>query len=167
MPQDNDREPMLPMHIGGTKDDIQVKGRFQAALSLTMYACCSIGMVLANKAISMSLEPEAREHIPAIGCVMYQALVAVICVEFAKAMKWVDYPNFQSDVAKAWLPCNVLFVSMLCTGFLALRFVSVPMVTIFKNMSNLITVTGDYFIFGQVRLTSYPYPITTIAYPYI
>ena len=114
-----------------------------------MYSSCSIGMVLANKGISMSLDEDARANIPAVACVMYQAIVAVVLVEFAKAMRWIDYPPFQMDIAKAWLPCNILFVSMLTTGFFALRFVSVPMVTIFKNMSNMVTVTGDYYLFSQ------------------
>jgi GDP-mannose transporter len=80
---------------------------------------------------------------------MYQGMVAVALVSFAKRMRWVDYPAFNVETAKAWLPLNVLFVSMLSSGFISLSFVSVPIVTIFKNMTNLLTATGDYFIYGQ------------------
>merc|ERR1711871_54206 len=80
---------------------------------------------------------------------MYQAIVAVVLVEGAKKFKVIDYPDFDVSVAKSWLPLNCLFVSMLCSGFLALTFVNVPIVTIFKNLANIITVSGDYLYFGQ------------------
>ena len=147
---DPDRASLLPTHNAPvTKKEEDATTKASALMSLVMYSSCSIGMVLANKAISMSLDEAVRPRIPAVACVMYQAIVAVVLVEGAKMMRWVEYSAFQVDIAKKWLPCNILFVSMLCTGFMALRFVSVPMVTIFKNMSNLITVTGDYLIFGQ------------------
>eukprot|EP01035_Chromulina_nebulosa_P025097 gene25097-32730_t len=38
---------------------------------------------------------------------------------------------------------------MLCSGFISLVYVSVPMVTIFKNLSNLVTVFGDWYLFGE------------------
>ena len=48
-----------------------------------------------------------------------------------------------------WLPANFIFVMMLATGIWALQLVGVAMVTIMKNLSNLITITGDYFMFGR------------------
>lgn len=40
-------------------------------------------------------------------------------------------------------PVNICFVLMLLTSFVAMRYLSVPMITIFKQLANLITVTGE------------------------
>jgi GDP-mannose transporter len=81
--------------------------------------------------------------------VVFQAIVAVICVESCKRMKWVDYPSFDIQTAKQWAPVNLFFCMMLFTGMAALQFNSVPMVTIFKNVTNIITTFGDWYCFGS------------------
>jgi hypothetical protein len=118
-------------------------------LSSLMYTFCSVAMVLSNKAISTTLNEESREKMPQLSVILFQCLVAVVFVEGAKFFKIVDYPAFSIKTAKAWLPLNLLFIGMLVTGFLSLVYVSVPIVTVFKNLSNLVTVTGDCYIFGE------------------
>lgn len=120
-----------------------------ALLSILMYVCCSVSMVLVNKCISVSLEPEVRARMPQISVIAFQCFVAVVLVEVAKAYKFVDYPAFDMKTAKAWLPLNVLFVSMLCTGFLSLVYNNVPMVTVCKNLANFFTILGDFWFFGE------------------
>lgn len=70
-------------------------------------------------------------------------------VEFAKLMDWVNYPSFSLEVAKSWVPLNLLFIGMLYTGFMSLVHASIPMVTIFKNLTNVITVAGDGYFFNE------------------
>lgn len=82
--------------------------------------------------------------------VVFQAVVAVICVEICKFMKWVEYPDFNLRTARLWAPVNVLFCLMLFTGMMSLQYNSVPMVTIFKNVTNILVTVGDYYCFGQV-----------------
>ena len=101
-------------------------------LSCCMYTFCSVSMVLSNKAISTSLPVEDRKRMPQLTVILFQCIVAVILVESAKALKWIEYPNFNFVTARAWLPLNMLFIGMLVTGFLSLVYVSVPMVTVFK-----------------------------------
>ena len=114
-----------------------------------MYTFFSVSMVLANKAISQTLSPSLRVHIPQMSIILYQNMIAVALVQSAKVLKLIDYPNFQLSVAYAWLPMNALFVGMLCSGFMSLVYVSVPMVQTFKNMTNLVTVAGDWFLFNE------------------
>ena len=47
-----------------------------------------------------------------------------------------------------WLPVNLLFCAMLMTGFLSLKALAVPMVTIFKNLTNVVILTGDWYFHG-------------------
>lgn len=48
-----------------------------------------------------------------------------------------------------WLPVNVFFVMMLATGVWSLQLLGVGMVTIMKNMTNLLTISGDYLLYGR------------------
>ena len=69
--------------------------------------------------------------------VVFQAIVAVICVETCKRLKWIEYPSFNISTAQQWAPVNIFFCMMLFTGMAALQYNSVPMVTIFKNVTNI------------------------------
>jgi len=64
-------------------------------------------------------------------------------------LKFVDYPSFNLKTAKQWLPVNLLFIGMLASSFIGLIYVSVPMFTVFKNLTNIITVTGDWYLFNE------------------
>lgn len=81
--------------------------------------------------------------------VVFQAIVAVACVDACKRMKWVEYPDFNFNTAKQWAPVNIFFCMMLFTGMGALQHNSVPMVTIFKNVTNILTTAGDWYFFGS------------------
>jgi GDP-mannose transporter len=140
-----------------TKDDCEsadqkgapLSEKANATLSVLMYVCCSVGMVLTNKCISVSLDPAVRDRMPQISVIAFQCFIAVVLVEIAKWYKFVDYPAFDMNTAKSWLPLNLLFVSMLCTGFLSLVFNNVPMVTVCKNLTNFFTIFGDTWFFGE------------------
>lgn len=118
-------------------------------LSCMLYTVCSVSMVIANKYISFGLEPEVRQRIPEMSVIMIQCFIAVVLVEFARMMNWVEYAPFNVQTAKAWLPVNLLFIGMLCSGFICFLYVSVPMITIFKNLTNLVTVVGDWYLFNE------------------
>ncbi len=120
-----------------------------AVMSCFMYTFCSVSMVLVNKYISASLTPEARKKLPELTIVMFQCIVAVVLVEFSRAFKIVEYPTFNLKTARQWLPLNLIFVGMLVTSFLSLVFVSVPMFTVFKNLTNIIAVAGDWYLFNE------------------
>jgi GDP-mannose transporter len=81
--------------------------------------------------------------------VVFQAIVAVIAVESSKKMGWVEYPSFSIKTAKQWAPVNLFFCAMLFTGMASLQHNSVPMVTIFKNITNIVVTAGDFYFFGS------------------
>ena len=82
--------------------------------------------------------------------VVIQAVVAVLFVEGFKHWKWIEhYPSLTWSVAKSWAPVNLFFCAMLFTGMASLQTNSVPMVTVFKNITNILTTFGDYVYFGN------------------
>ena len=81
--------------------------------------------------------------------VVIQALVAVACVETCRILNWVQYETPSWPTIRAWAPVNVFFCLMLFTGMASLQYNSVPMVTVFKNVTNIATTAGDFWFFGS------------------
>mmetsp|Transcript_25466 Transcript_25466/g.31375 ORF Transcript_25466/g.31375 Transcript_25466/m.31375 type:complete len:349 (+) Transcript_25466:66-1112(+) len=120
----------------------------KAISSCCLYSFCSVSMVLVNKSLASSYN-----HLFIGGnlnflLVVFQAIIAVIAVESCKKMKWVEYPSFDFATARQWAPVNIMFCAMLFTGMASLQHNSVPMVTIFKNITNIVVSIGDFYFFG-------------------
>mmetsp|Transcript_10701 Transcript_10701/g.15004 ORF Transcript_10701/g.15004 Transcript_10701/m.15004 type:complete len:356 (+) Transcript_10701:171-1238(+) len=111
-----------------------------------LYSFCSVSMVLTNKSLASSYNHLFDGDLNIL-LVVFQAVVAVICVESCRMLQWVEYPNFNLQTAKLWAPVNILFCGMLFTGIASLQYNSVPMVTIFKNITNIFVTAGDYYYF--------------------
>lgn len=120
----------------------------KAIYSCALYSFCSVSMVLVNKSLASSYNHLIEGDLNVL-LVVFQAIVAVIAVEFSKKMGWVDYPSFSLKTAKQWAPVNLFFCGMLFTGMASLQHNSVPMVTIFKNITNIVVTAGDYYFFGS------------------
>jgi GDP-mannose transporter len=71
-----------------------------------------------------------------------------VCVEVCRLLEFVEYPPLTRQTAREWAPVNIFFCLMLFTGMSSLETNSVPMVTVFKNVTNIITAAGDLFFFG-------------------
>jgi len=112
------------------------------------YSFCSVSMVLVNKSLASSYNNLIDGDLNIL-LVVFQAIVAVLAVEISHRLKWIDIPSFSLDIAKQWAPVNIFFCAMLFTGMASLQFNSVPIVTIFKNISNITTAIGDYYFFGN------------------
>jgi len=110
-------------------------------MSCLLYSFCSISMVLTNKLLASSLPP--------ISLLAMQNLVATVCVMSCKYLGFVEYNDFEWKMAMAWLPVNIIFVGMLSSSFFALRYLSVPMITVFKQLSNFLTLLGEWYLFGH------------------
>eukprot|EP00536_Pseudo-nitzschia_multiseries_P010769 jgi/Psemu1/204026/e_gw1.338.60.1 len=112
------------------------------------YSFCSVSMVLVNKSLASSYNHLFEGDLNIL-LVVFQAIVAVVAVEGCRKLNWVEYPSFSLETAKQWAPVNIFFCLMLFTGMASLQYNSVPMVTIFKNVSNITTAIGDYYCFGN------------------
>ena len=56
---------------------------------------------------------------------------------------------FNLEIAKVWFPANCIFVGMLWTSFLPLQLLTVGMVSVLKNITNLFTIAGDIALYGK------------------
>lgn len=51
--------------------------------------------------------------------------------------------------ARAVLPLSLSFVVMIFSGFMCLKYLNVPMATIFKNATNLLIVSGEWWLYAE------------------
>jgi len=127
------------------KEEAAQKAKASGAFaSCCMYVACSTVMVLTNKWLASTLDVSAH-----ISLLLMQNAVATLMVAACRAVGLVSYPKFDPRVALKWMPVDVCFVLMLSTSFVAMRYLSVPMVTVFKQLANLLTVTGEFYLFGK------------------
>ena len=117
----DDLEPLLELEIGNNENKgitpvsyiLTIQDSFRTnitpILSCLMYSGCSVSMVLANKAIPMTLSVDSRNILPDTAVILFQCIVAVILVSIAKLLGYVDYPSLNLSLVKQWLPVNVYF----------------------------------------------------------
>lgn len=113
----------------------------------TMYSACSVGMVLVNKSLASSYNHLIDGNLNVL-LVVFQSITAVICAQFCKRMGWIEYPPFNMRTARQWAPVNILFCFMLFTGMASLQHNTVPLVTVFKNVTNIFISAGEFYLFG-------------------
>lgn len=131
---------------GGPKTRSEA-GAGKALMACAMYSGCSVSMILVNKSLASSYNHLIHGSLN-LFLVVVQAVVAVVCVDICKRMGLVEYPKFNMQTAKLWAPVNLLFCAMLFTGMASLQYNSVPMVSVFKNITNVVVTFGDRFFFG-------------------
>ena len=118
-----------------------------AVASSLFYSICSISMVLGNKLLMSTFAPCKQAPFSVL---IFQSAVVTVLLLGARLLKLVDFPAFDVATALKWLPVNVGFVLMLQTGLMSIGLVAVPMVTVFKNLTNVIIVVGDWYWHEQV-----------------
>ena len=116
----------------------------QGVLPALTYATCSVGMLLVNKTVLTTFGYHYH-----MGLLLWQTLATLGISVLAGRLGYVELPAFDPRFAKAWFPVNLLFLTMLATSFLSLQYLAVPLVTIFKNLTNGLTMLGDYLIFNN------------------
>lgn len=143
---------VLPTFVpeSGGKQARNEESHVQSILSSGAYAFCSVSMVLINKFIAMSVDEQYRHSIPNVGVIWVQCLIAVIILEALRNFGYVEYSQLQWPIVKQWIPVNLVFIGMLSTGFLSFVYLSVPMVNIMKNLTNVITIFGDWFLYHEM-----------------
>ncbi|KAH0582665.1 GDP-mannose transporter into the lumen of the Golgi [Termitomyces sp. 'cryptogamus'] len=107
------------------------------------YCCASILMTVVNKFVVSGVNFSMTFLLLAM-----QSTVCVLCVLAAKKTKFIRFRSFDMDDAKAWFPISALLVSVIYTGSKSLQFLSIPVYTIFKNLTIILIAYGEVLWFG-------------------
>ncbi|GAA5964609.1 hypothetical protein JCM21900_002658 [Sporobolomyces salmonicolor] len=77
-----------------------------------------------------------------------QSVVCVTCVVTAKRLGWVTFRDWDYNDARKWFPISFMLVSVIYTGSKSLQYLSVPVYTIFKNLTIILIAYGEVLWFG-------------------
>ncbi|KVH94692.1 hypothetical protein Ccrd_003242 [Cynara cardunculus var. scolymus] len=116
----------------------------QALLSGLAYCLSSCSMILVNKYVLSSYDFNAG-----ISLMLYQNFVSVVIVSSLSLLGVISTEPLTWRLIKVWLPVNFIFVGMLITSMFSLRYINVAMVTVLKNVTNVITAVGEMYLFNK------------------
>lgn len=107
------------------------------------YCSASIMMTVVNKFVVSGKGFSMNFLLLAI-----QSLVCVSCVLVAKTAGVISFRAFDVQDAKMWSPISMLLVSVIYTGSKSIQFLSIPVYTIFKNLTIILIAYGEVIWFG-------------------
>lgn len=116
----------------------------QALLAGLAYCLSSCSMILINKFVLSSYGFNAG-----ISLMLYQNLISVIIVSILSFLGIIQTEPLTWRLVKVWIPVNVIFVGMLITSMFSLKYINVAMVTVLKNVTNVITAVGEMYLFSK------------------
>lgn len=112
-------------------------------ISILSYCASSILMTVTNKYVLSGYSFNLNFFLLAV-----QSIVCIACIGSLKAFGVITYRQFNSDEAKKWSPIAFLLAAMIYTGSKALQFLSIPVYTIFKNLTIILIAYGEVIWFG-------------------
>lgn len=114
-----------------------------APISIASYCLSSILMTTTNKYVLASYGFNLNFFLLAV-----QSVVCLAAIGSLKSFGVITYRQFNKDEAKKWSPIAFLLVAMIYTSSKALKFLSIPVYTIFKNLTIILIAYGEVIWFG-------------------
>ncbi|KAI4601276.1 GDP-mannose transporter into the lumen of the Golgi [Pestalotiopsis sp. 9143b] len=113
-------------------------------LSILAYCLSSISMTVVNKYVVSGSSWNLNLFYLAV-----QSIVCIATIEACKQMGMIkNLAPFDVNKGKRWFPVSLLLVGMIYTSTKALQFLSVPVYTIFKNLTIIVIAYGEVLWFG-------------------
>ncbi|KAH0562993.1 GDP-mannose transporter into the lumen of the Golgi [Trichoglossum hirsutum] len=112
-------------------------------LPILSYCGSSILMTVTNKYVLSGADFNLNFFLLAV-----QSIVCVVAIQACKSAGVITYRDFNSDEAKKWFPISLLLIGMIYTSTKALQFLSIPVYTIFKNLTIILIAYGEVLWFG-------------------
>jgi len=129
-------------------------------LSIACYCGASILMTLTNKYVLSGTSFNMNFLLLAV-----QNLVCVVSIQLCKSLGFINYRDFKWDEGRKWFPISLLLISMIYTGSKAIQYLSIPVYTIFKNMTIILIAYGEVLWFGGsvTRMTLFSFGLMVLS----
>ncbi|KAI0080170.1 UDP-galactose transporter [Panus rudis PR-1116 ss-1] len=124
---------------GSTKDTSPVS----SVPPIICYCLASILMTVVNKFVV-----SGRQFNMNFLLLCIQSSVCVSCVYVTKKLGIIFFRDFDMKDAKNWFPISFALVSVIYTGSKSLQYLSIPVYTIFKNLTIILIAYGEVLWFG-------------------
>ncbi|KAK6200089.1 GDP-mannose transporter [Scheffersomyces amazonensis] len=112
-------------------------------ISILSYCISSILMTVTNKYVLSGFSFNLNFFLLAVQCI-----VCIVTIGSLKSFGIITYRQFNSDEAKKWSPIAFLLVAMIYTASKAIQYLSIPVYTIFKNLTIILIAYGEVLWFG-------------------
>ncbi|VUG16061.1 VRG4 [Brettanomyces bruxellensis] len=112
-------------------------------ISILSYCLSSILMTTTNKYVVSGYHFNLNFVLLAV-----QSIVCILVISTLKFFGVITYRKFNKNEAKKWSPIAFLLVLMIYTSSKALRYLSIPVYTIFKNLTIILIAYGEVIWFG-------------------
>ncbi|KAJ3208298.1 GDP-mannose transporter [Dinochytrium kinnereticum] len=119
------------------------------------YCAASILMTVTNKAILSSYEFHMNFLVLAV-----QNALTVVLLELFAYFSLASHRPFKQEEARRWFVVSLALVVMIYTGSKALQYMSIPLFTIFKNLTIVIIAYSELWFFNGARVT----PLTLLSF---
>ncbi|KAI5408763.1 GDP-mannose transporter gonst2, variant 3, partial [Lathyrus oleraceus] len=113
-------------------------------ISGTAYCISSCSMIMLNKIVLSSYNFNAG-----ISLMFYQNFISTLVVVLLALCGRVSVEKLNWRLVRVWLPVNVIFIAMLVSGMYSLKYINIAMVTILKNVTNILTAIGELYLFRK------------------
>ncbi|KAL4062463.1 hypothetical protein V8B97DRAFT_1955556 [Scleroderma yunnanense] len=122
--------------------------------SVVCYCIASILMTVVNKFVVSGQQFNMTFLLLSI-----QSIVCVACVLTVKKLGVITFRDYDTKDAITWFPISALLVSVIYTGSKSLQYLSIPVYTIFKNLTIILIAYGEVLWFNG-RITG----LTMVAF---
>ncbi|PNS16153.1 hypothetical protein CAC42_4554 [Sphaceloma murrayae] len=112
-------------------------------LPILSYCGSSILMTVTNKYVLSGLDFNLNFFLLCV-----QSVVCIAAITTCKTAGVITFRDFNSDEARKWFPISLLLIGMIYTSTKALQFLSIPVYTIFKNLTIILIAYGEVLWFG-------------------
>ncbi|KAI8799337.1 hypothetical protein BJ742DRAFT_846519 [Cladochytrium replicatum] len=116
--------------------------------AIIAYCMSSILMTVTNKLVLDNFKFRMNFMLLCI-----QSLVAVILLEVFVKFGLVTRRPYRNSAARQWFIVSLALVAMIYTGSKALQYLSIPVFTIFKNLTIILIAYGELLYFGGAPVT--------------
>ncbi|KAK7746061.1 GDP-mannose transporter into the lumen of the Golgi [Diatrype stigma] len=113
-------------------------------ISILAYCLSSISMTIVNKYVVSGGEWNMNFFYLAV-----QSIVCIATIEAGKQLGLItNLAPFDVNKGRRWFPISLLLVGMIYTSTKSLQYLSVPVYTIFKNLTTIVIAYGEVLWFG-------------------
>ncbi|WVY94930.1 hypothetical protein V8G54_034018 [Vigna mungo] len=113
-------------------------------ISGVAYCISSCSMIMLNKIVLSGYNFNAG-----VSLMLYQNFISTLVVVLLVLSGRVAVEKLSWRLIRVWIPVNVVFIGMLVSGMYSLKYINVAMVTILKNMTNILTAIGELYLFRK------------------
>lgn len=132
---------------------------FLRAGSAFGYGFCSLMITVVNKTVLTSFNFPSFQVL-GIG----QMLATVMVLFIARALGYIDFPGLEKSTFKKIWPLPVIYICNMIFGLGGTKQLSLPMFTVLRRFSILMTMIGEYYLLGVKARTSVQLSVYTMIF---